>query len=52
MSNTPCDWCVNEEGMHFCPFSEDPTSDMCRQCEEERRDDSNFNGESADMCSY
>lgn len=35
---TPCDWCVNEEGMHFCPFSDDPTSDMCRQCEAERED--------------
>ena len=32
MSQTPCDWCVDENGKHYCPYSDDPTSSMCENC--------------------
>lgn len=35
---TPCEWCQDEDGMFFCPFSDNPTSDMCANCQAERED--------------
>ena len=44
-TETPCMWCQDAEGMYYCPYSNNPTSDMCARCEWEHTEREEVNEE-------